>query len=250
MLHAMRATFVRSLFALCALLPAVPAAARDLRVSLPEIKNVCEQVEHCVFVDLVRALERVSGSDHFIVSGIFPYARSVQNLVSGQADMHFPVQINPLVAADRLPYRISSEPLHDTEFVLYRRKDRPDVTPESARRFTIATGRGLIEYFDFPVQAVDNIGAGLRMVDAGRLDGLVYTFRAADAEVRRLNLKNLYRAAWARYSVRIALPLGQAGAELDRTLTPLIRQLKASGEYDRVMAPLIGQKYSDWQMPD
>lgn len=246
----MRSTLVRSLIQFGALLLAMPVAARDLRVSLPEIRNVCEAVERCIFVDLVRALERASRSDHFIVTGVFPYARSVQNLTSGQADMHLPVQTNPLAPADRLPYRIASEPLHDTVFVLYRRKDRPDVTPESARRFTIATGRGLMEYFDFPVQAVDDLGAGLRMVDAGRLDGLVYAFRAADAELRRLNLKSLHRATWARYSVRIALPLGPAGEELDRVLTPLIRQLKSSGEYERVMEPLIGQKYSDWQMPN
>ena len=100
------------------------AHARDLQASLPYLPCVLETPERGAFIDLVKAIDDVYTEGRIIIK-IYPFQRSLYNVVSGKADFHLPMFKNPAIPPEQLPFRHISLPMGNVVLVLYSHIDRP-----------------------------------------------------------------------------------------------------------------------------
>ncbi len=105
------------------LLPSL-AFSRDLQASLAYLPTLIDDENSGGYVEFLKAIDR-EYQDGRILRKVYPFQRSIANVVYGQADFHMPLLVNPLVDEESLPYRYSSEDIGFVVFVLYSRADRP-----------------------------------------------------------------------------------------------------------------------------
>jgi ABC-type amino acid transport substrate-binding protein len=149
-------------------------------------------------------------------------------------------------------YDYSTTPLYNLAFVLYTNKsksvDMADLKKGNTKGYNIDTDTSNTSNFEFNCAATANIEQSLRKVDAGTIDGLLYSQTNTDPVLKKAGFKNIRRQLYDTYEVVFALPKGARGGPLDKALTEGIRKLKESGKFDRLMGPLISTaRYSDWQ---
>ncbi|MBW1783932.1 MAG: hypothetical protein JRL30_24725 [Deltaproteobacteria bacterium] len=156
-----------------------------------------------------------------------------------------PLLLNPDVSEDSLPFGHSTETIFDVVFVLYTNKKNKDIDPTNVGKYVIETDRAHVGYFDFPIKPSDSIESSLKKVDMGRIDGFIFAMPETDAVLKRLGLKNIKRTEFRKFEVKIIIPKGQKGKEVDAILSKLIQTLKNNGEYEKAMGPLLNQQFKE-----
>lgn len=194
-------------------------------------------------VELVKALAKASGTD--ITYNIFPFARSVNNVETGQADFHLPLIRNTVVADDDLKFFYSRETIFHVNFVLYTRKGS-GVTPDNLARHVIATDRAHVDYFPFHVVPSNSIELSLKMLSIGRIDGYIFADSATDPVLKALELRNIQRHFYQRFEVKIIYPRTERGYLVALTLSKALEKLKDSGALARIEGP-VDLPYNNWQ---
>jgi polar amino acid transport system substrate-binding protein len=236
-----------------------PAAARDLVASIGATPNLGESPDRGPFVELVKAIDEAYPEGQ-IQRRVFPFLRSLDNVISGAADFHIPVLNNPASDVSALPYRVTSEKLGDVEYVLYSSaanpltRERIDARQRSPGEppFVIEALTGApVQFFDFPVRLATwdesgGVAMGLRRVAAGRLDALIAPQEQSDAVLRELRLRGVHRARGQTFESTIAIARGPAGDALDAILSALLRSLKAEQRW-RELFERAHRPYQDWQ---
>jgi polar amino acid transport system substrate-binding protein len=246
------------LIALCLMgLAAQPVVARDLQASIGDIANMTDSSDAGPFVELVKAIDAgyAGGS---ITRKVFPFERSIENVITGRADFHIPVLRDPKINPDSLPYRFVSEKLGVVSFVLYSHVDRP-LTSEliherlrdaSASPYVIEVLAGApAEAFDFPIRfarGAKAIEQSMQRAAAQRIDAFLVPQEEGDRVLRQLKLKDVHRALCVAFDDVIAIPKGPAGDEVDAILSETLRSLKAKGAWTRLYHR-VHQPYDDWQ---
>ena len=68
----------------------------DLKASIAQLPGLADSPEKGAFIDLVKAID-AAYKDGKITIGVYPFARSVNNVIDGFADFHIPNVRNPQI---------------------------------------------------------------------------------------------------------------------------------------------------------
>lgn len=237
------AAVARRFFAAFLLAISSQAGAADLTISLPLLPPMVESRSKGPLVQLAHAIAREWREGKVTILGPSPFEQSVNNVVSGKADVHFPLIASPARYEDDLPYRYSNVTLYETPFALYSRRDntrinRNQLTIAALSKLRIETERAHTPLFYFQLREADSVEAGLKRVSSGQSDGFLFSTSATEPVLKRLKLDNIIRTPYRRYKSKMILTKGPAGEELDEKLGLIVDRLKDSGEYQRIMAPI------------
>ena len=235
------AAAARMFFQLTLLLATALASAADLRISLPLLPPMVDAKGKGPLADLAKAISREWKEGKVTILGPSPFDQSVENVVSGRADVHFPLIASPARDGDDLPYRYSNVTLYETPFALYSRKGNvqlnlKQLTIAALSKLKIETDRAHARLFYFQLREAVSIEAGLKRVSSGQSDGFLFSVSATEPVLKQLKLENIIRAPYRRFESKMVLPKGLAGDQLDEKLGLIIDRLKDSGEYQRIMS--------------
>ncbi|ODU10033.1 MAG: hypothetical protein ABS84_06200 [Rubrivivax sp. SCN 71-131] len=242
-------TMVRWLATLCVagmgpalLLGTAQAAGKTWKVSLAQMPVYAESADKGVLVDLVKALEKVSGDK--LELQVVPFQRSMSDVQGKKVDFHMPLIQLPGSETGTPKFDYSKETIFHVNFTLYSTKGK-DVTPATASKFKVETEQAHVDYFDFPIIASSSIEGSLKKVNAGRVDAFVFADTASDPIVKGAGLGNVKRDLFKRFDVKVVLPKGERGGAADKWLSENIGKLRASGDFDRIMG-MIDAPFQSW----
>jgi polar amino acid transport system substrate-binding protein len=83
-------------------------------------------------------------------------------------------------------------------------------------------------------------------LSAGCIDGFIFADAACDPIVKDLKLSKIKRELYHRFDVKIILPKGEHGKNVDNMLTAAIDNLKSTGEYNKIMG-ILDMPFDNWQ---
>lgn len=233
---------------LCACLAALvilagPALSKDLKASLAQVPVYAESAKQGVLVDLVKAIAKESGVS--IDYQVVPFKRSINDLINKKVDFHMPLIKNPIGDEASLPYDHSTVTLFRVNFVLYSNKNkRLDIN--KLGQYKIETDSAHVQYFPFEINQSSSLVSSLRKVDAGRIDGFIFADNASDFIIRQNHFKSIHRQLYKEFEVKIILPKGGRGGEVDKLLSDSIAKLQATGEYAKIVDK-VDREFQDWQ---
>lgn len=242
--------FFQNLFAgVCLILGTASsfAADRSIAVSLGEIPNRAEMGPDGkpwgTYVEIFRRLDDVYEGVSFEI-GVFPFARSFNNIASGQADIHFPM--GPATANSKLHF--VPEPLLELPLVLYSRIEAP-LRPGTdwSGKLVEAIGGGQLKEFGIEIGTEDNPRSGLIKVSLGRIDGFIGEQSVVDRALREADLSNIHREYLKSIPLGVAVRNNEAGRELSTELVDKIKTLKDI-PHNRDFLDFIFPPYDDWQI--
>lgn len=224
----------------------------DLRASLAEVPGLAETPDRGAFVEIVKAMDKVYPG-HIIIS-VWPYARSFNNLLNGEADFHIPAMRNPAIPPSALPYRYASEKIGSVCMVLYSNLHKP-VTPrdildamakEGAFPYVIEVSAGAEKNCPFPVVASINVESSLRKVALGRIDAFWKGQEETDLILQQLKLPTIVRYNWGEFDDVIVVQKSDHGCMIDSIISPLLRVLRRNGTLDSLYSK-VHKPFDDWQ---
>lgn len=223
--------------------------AKDLKVSLAyPLVPLVESKDKGILIDLLKAMAE-EYKDGKITWDVFPFARSVENVKKGRADLHLPytVRHNP----QKMDAQYSTEMLLKVVIALYTNKNNREINPKNLTRYKVETDEGvkyMLESSLPNIMGSPSIESSLQKVNIGRIDAWIFAMRESDVVLKRLRLTNIKRWEYEKNDVKALLPDGEKGKEVDKIFSGLIKKLKANGKYQKIMGPLLNAKFDDWQV--
>ena len=229
----------------------VIASDRDLKVSMAFLPDILETPDNGVFVDIIKAIDDVY--DGNIDRNVYPFVRSINSVVNGEADFHLPMIRNKIVSLEDLPYAYTTGKMGDVYFVIYSNKDNP-VTVDKIKQaknntnfpLKIESSGGFLDYFDFPIIESFSVESSLKKVDLGRIDAFIFAQEECDFMIKQLKLKNIHRELYDKFDDVFVIPKGEKGKEIDEILSTCIDKLKSTGEMQRLHLK-VHIPYQEWQ---
>jgi polar amino acid transport system substrate-binding protein len=220
--------------------------AEELRASLAKMPVHALSKSEGIQVDLVNAIAAVSGYD--IDIDVYPFARSIDNVISGSADFHIPLIKNEVIPASELPYAYSTETIFQVNFVLYTKKGS-EVNKENLANFSIETERAHVDYFPFKLSPSNSIEQSLKRLSLGMIDGYIFADTSTDPLLLKLGYNNISRSLYKVFDVKIVLSKNENGKRIDDILSKSIQTLKANGRLQRIEES-VNFPYDNWQPGD
>lgn len=217
--------------------------SQEFKASLAQMPNYAETMEKGVLVDLVKAMSKESGVT--IDYSVVPFARSMDNVITKKVDFHMPLIVATNLDESKLTYDHSTETIFHVNFVLYTNKSKP-IKKEELDKAKVETDMAHTQYFDFPVVASTNIAGSLRKLNAGVIDAFIFADFASDPIVKGETLSNIKRELYYRFDVKIILPKGENGGEIDKFLSKTIKAMREKGTFQSIMDK-IDTPYDNWQ---
>ncbi len=221
-------------------------AAQKLNASLAQMPVHALSKSEGVQVNLVRAISSVSGYD--INIDVFPFARSIDNVIKGKADFHIPLIKNDIIPESSLPYYYSTETIFQVNFVLYTRK-RSGVNNKNLANYLVETDRAHIDYFPFQISPSNSIENSLKRLSLGMIDAYIFADTATDPLLLELNYKNISRSLYKVFDVKIILSKDEHGKKINNILSKAIQELKANGQLHQIEGG-VDLPYNNWQPSD
>jgi polar amino acid transport system substrate-binding protein len=225
------------------MMPIGTLSAENYKASLAEMPLHAVSNTEGIQVDLVKAIAKVSGN--IISIEVCPFARSINNVVTGKADFHIPLIKNDVIPEAKLPYAYSTETLFHTNFVLYTLKGSP-VNTTNLASYKVETDRAHVEYFPFKISPSNTIEQSLNKLKIGRIDAFIFADSPSDAELKKLGFKNIQRRLYKRFDVKAVLPRNEHGKQVDAMLTKAIEDLRKNGTLHKIEGA-TDAPYNDWQ---
>lgn len=219
------------------------ARAEEYEGSIAQMPIYSESASHGIFIDLVRAMERASG--HRIHVRVYPFIRSMDNVIKQAADFHLPFIKSEAFDEAELPFSYSTSTPFHVNFVLYTRKEGP-VTLDNLPRFKVETDRAHVQYFPFPTIASNSVEQSVKKLAAGRIDAFIFQDKTTDSVLRRLGYSNIKRTLFKRFECKFLVPKNDRGKEVDAMLTAVINQLDENGQLHEILGA-TDAPYDDWQ---
>ena len=177
---------------------ALHAEAEEITISMALLPGILETPDSGPFVDLVKAMDNVYPGT--IKRGVFPFPRSIDNVISGKGDFHLPMIRNKLVTEGSLSYAYSTAKMGDVVFVIYSNKNNP-ITVEKIKQakssepfpLKLETSGGFENYFDVPIRAALAVDSALKKVNLKRIDAFIFAQEECDHVVKQLKLSDIHR---------------------------------------------------------
>jgi polar amino acid transport system substrate-binding protein len=225
----------------------------DLTASLANLPGLADSPDKGTFVELVKAIGDVYTEGKITIE-VFPFARSVNNVLTGLADFHIPTVRNPMVDQAKLPYGTVKVPMGSVTFVIYSNsassisKKMLDDAIAGGKNFPykIDLPGGIENQFPFTGTPTNDLEHSLRKLSAGRIDALIWAQEEVDATLKALKLKNIHREFWTNFDDAIIIPKGAEGDKLDRILSDALTALKKSGKLEALHSR-VHHSYDTWQ---
>ncbi|MBK1631445.1 hypothetical protein CKO31_11975 [Thiohalocapsa halophila] len=226
------------------LLPATPVA-EDFVLSVAQLPLYSESPRDGILIDVLKALDAEYTQGRFHIE-VYPFQRSINNVVEGRADFHFPTigphvwqreddELERAIAADGI--RRSRCSLTKTHFALFSNAERPPLDTTALDAYHIETGRGHRAFFKEDFSATTCLACSVRKLSAGRIDGLVFAAREIEVLARQEGIDNIRRQDFRIFGSKFILPIGAKGDRIDALLCRLIAQLVRDGRLREVAAP-------------
>ncbi len=227
--------------------------SKDLIASLALIPGMADTPDKGLFVDFVKAIDEVYTEGKIKIE-IYPFPRSVDNVIKGKADFHIPINVNPLLPASKQPFRYVTERYGKMVNVLYSNVNKPITKKEIDNAlaakgkfpYVIEAGAGAEDTFGFPIIPSGGLEQSLRKVDSKRIDAFLWAQEEADSLIRDLKLKSIYRARLIDFEDAILIQKGKAGDKVDKILSDAIKKLRASGKLNELYSKMH-KPYDNWQ---
>ncbi len=227
-------------------------AARNLNASMAYLPKVLESPDEGIFAEMVIELDRVY-TEGKIIRKVYPFVRSMQNVIKGEADFHMPLIINPYVDENKLPFRHISGEIWDIIFVIYSRTNNKitNIEIEAGKKqekfpYIIETDRAHTSYFDFPIVDSSAIESSLKQVRHGRIDAFIFAQAETDYVLKELKFKDIARAPFKNYKSTFVVQNSKKGREVDKILTKALSLLEKDGTMARLRKKIQGT-YIEWQ---
>jgi hypothetical protein len=222
------------------------ATAKTLRASLAQMPIHALSTEEGVQVNLVKAIEAIS--NHNIEIDLYPFARSVDNVINSRADFHIPLIKNDIISADKLPFAYSTETIFQVNFVLYV-NTKNSININNLSDYRVETDRAHINYFPFKAFPSDSIRQSLTRLHHGMIDAYIFADTSTDPILRDQGFKNIARSLYKVFDVKIVIPKGTHGEFVDNVLSKAIQQLRSNGQLQQIEES-VNFTYNNWQPKD
>lgn len=202
------------------LIPTV--SAQQLKVGIPDLENESKK-------RLMTEIDAVYPGD-LIVSEL-PNQRSIQNVVNGKQDLHFPVLL-PLNNVKRsFDYSFSKVTVRTVVYAVYINKKNTDIAVHNLEKYSIEGERGHVDFFDFKVIPSTCVECSFKKIEHSRIDGFIYPALEGDALIKQLDLKSIESLYFDTYEMKFALPRNAHGEKLDKMLTNMFTKIETSHRY-------------------
>ncbi len=205
--------------------------AESYHASLAHMPVYAVSNKEGLLVELVEAIDKIT--EDKITIGVYPFARSMYNVINGNADFHMPLIKNDIIPEEKLPYMYSAATIFHVNFILHTRKGS-GVTLNNLSNHIIETDRAHVEYFPFKIIPSSSIKGSLEKLSLGRIDGYIFADKATDPILESLSLKNIKRQIYKIFEVKIILPKNEHGKEVDTMLLDAITKLRKTGEIQHI----------------
>ncbi|MBN1984166.1 MAG: hypothetical protein JW795_21730 [Chitinivibrionales bacterium] len=228
------------------------ASARDIKVTVGHIPGLADSPEKGTFIELLKAMDEAYAEGKFIIS-VYPFPRSIANVIEGQADFHIPLVSDPRVDMDTVPYRFASTPMGTVSIVLYSTTNKQltkEMILKAAKQkpfpYSIELNRGSEIYYDFPTIPSSEIITSYRKLEIARIDAFMGAQEEGDAMCRELKLKNVRRELWEAKPDLFVIPKGPKGDEIDKIIAETMKKIIQNGKQKEIYSK-IHLPYDNWQ---
>ncbi|VAX12028.1 hypothetical protein MNBD_GAMMA24-788 [hydrothermal vent metagenome] len=219
--------------------------AKDYRISVARLPLYSESANKGILIDILKAMDKEYKGGKFIIQ-VYPFQRSVNNVINGQADFHFPTIGSHIWARENDKFeqqlnkqgiRRSSVSLTKTHFALYSNSDKPPLDINKLEQYRIETDSAHTIFFNPKIEGTTCLPCSVRKLSAGRIDGLIFAAREIDGMIKKAHIKNIRRQNYKIFGSKFILPLGPKGDEIDKLLAKLIKRMIEKGTLQRVAKP-------------
>jgi len=227
--------------------------SKDLTASLASIPGLIDSPEKGPFVDVIKLIGGAHTGGKIKIE-VYPFARSVDNVIKGKSDFHVPTIRNRAISEANLPYRFTTEKIGTVSFVIYSNKEKPITKKMSADAvaqngkfpYTIEVPAGLEGIFGFPVLSSNDVASSLQKIEKKRVDALLWAQEEVDFALKNMKLKTIRRELWMDLDDSIIIPKGPRGDTVDEILSSAIKKVKASNQLQPLYLK-VHRPYDDWQ---
>ncbi len=200
-----------------------------------------------VFVDLVKALDK-EYKDGKITFSLYPFKRSVRNVVIKKADVHLPFMKSKKGEETLLKMGLeyALERSNRVPFALYYNKDKNSIDTKTLENFTIKdiskykieTDAAHVIFFDNSLIAASTcLECSIKKLNRGRIDGFIFAAREVDAIIKKLKFKNLDSILIKNFDAAPIFRATKEGKETNKIISNLIKKLRDNGKLDKIMLP-------------
>jgi polar amino acid transport system substrate-binding protein len=239
--------------------PSVSVSARDLKASLAIIPNHAEigpdGKPRGGFVDVVKAIDEVYTEGKISIE-LYPFPRSIANVITGNADFHIPLarfQNNELdkniSIYENIPaflFDYADEKITDLVVIIYSNASKPPLELKNISKYDLAIISGNAIFYKMKLREIPTIESAIQMLLKGRIDGYIMEQDAVDDYIIKHKIKNIRRQLLSIKDSAIVIPKGEKGKEINRILNDCIRKLRKSGKLQKLIKN-IHQPFHDWQ---
>jgi len=237
----------KTLFAISLFFMALSVFAKDYTLSVAKLPLYSESPTKGILIDVLRAMDKEYKDGKFIIK-VFPFERSIKNVISGAADFHFPT-IGPTIwgkendryekKLNKMGLRRSTSSLTKTHFALYSNRDKPPLDTKKLASYKIETDLGHTTFLHQGIQGTTCLPCSVKKLSAGRIDGLIFAAREIDFFIKQAGISNIRRQNFRIFGSKFILPLGKKGDEIDHLLSGLIIKMIKDGSLATVAEPYL-----------
>jgi polar amino acid transport system substrate-binding protein len=223
------------------------AGAEDkiLRVSLGRLPAIADSPEIGILPDLFRAYQKVYPEGTLKID-VVPFKRSIENVLTGKADLHGPILKDPTKTEKELGFSLSDANIWTVTFALYVNRNKKPVDPKHLEGLRIETDSAHVGYFNFPVQPSSCLECSLKKVDSGRIDGFIFAALECDTIIKKTGLKNIKSHFFRTYEGKFILPVGEQGQKTNKIISQLTDRVRKNGDYQKALGPIL-RYYENWK---
>lgn len=234
--------------------------AKDYIISVGKLPLYSESKDKGILIDVLKALDEEYKDGKFIIE-VYPFGRSIDNVIQGKADFHFPTIGQNIWSMENDKYenelakqgiRRSSCSLTKTHFALYSNISKPKIDISKIKDKKIETDSGHTVFFNKNMQGTTCLPCSIKKLSANRIDGLVFASREIDGMIESGKFKNIRRQDFKIFGSKFILPLGEKGDEIDKLLKKLIQKLIENGKLAKVAKSYTAyfqKEYGDAYLP-
>lgn len=193
------------------------------------------------YVDMLKLIEKNSAL-RFEIS-VYPFSRSLKNIIDESADIHIPLIKNP--TSTNKKYQLSSFTLFTVPFVLYTLRSK-NISADNVAGLKIRTDSAHTSFFPFKTIPSHCIECSLKMVNIGRIDGYIFAQVEADHFLKKDGIQNIQRQLYKEFEVKMVFSNSKKGNKTKKCVTEAISKVIKSPLFKKTIKKLISP-YDDWQ---
>ena len=234
--------------------------AKDYIISVGKLPLYSESKDKGILIDVLKAMDEEYKDGKFIIE-VYPFGRSINNVITGKADVHFPTIGKNIWGKETDTYEKellkqgimrSSSSLTKTHFALYTNTSKPNIDVSKIEDYKIETDIGHTIFFNKNMGGTTCLPCSVEKLSNGRIDGLVFASREIDGMIKKGGFKNIRRQDFKIFGSKFILPATKKGEEIDELLTSLIKKMIKNGKLAKVAKPYteyFQKKYKDNYLP-